>query len=252
MSMDKESQLLISHLSDLADETAFQYYCTFSDFLNLNEQSVFFENRDKFLHVSFEMSGGCECAERRMIKFFNDYCGELPYPIVCIKIQAVSEKFSDRFTHRDFLGAVLNLGISRSKIGDMIIEDNKAYMFVSEPISQYICDSLEKVKHTKVTAVLSEIPQAAVSPKFKTKQGTVSSIRIDSLISLAFNLSRTNAVRYIAQGLVFINGKLVTGNHTIPKNNDIISVRTLGRFKLETTDLKSKKDKFIVKIHVYI
>lgn len=249
--MDKDSQLLIRRLSDLANETLYHGYCTFSDFLNLNEQSVFFENKSKLPHVSYELYGGYEDSERRMIKFCQEYSTDTQFPIVCVKVQALSEKFSDHFSHRDFLGAVLNLGIDRNKTGDILIKDNIGYILTTDLMADFICDHLEKVKHTKVKACMTDIPEDVFLPHFKTKQGTVSSIRIDSLISLAFNLSRTSAVRYISQGLVFINGKQTLSNSTVPKNNDIISVRTLGRFKLETTDLKSKKDKFVVKIHIY-
>lgn len=249
--MDKESQLLISRLSDLANESLYHGYCTFSDFLNLNEQSVFLENRDQLPRVPYALYGGYESAERRMVKFYQDYCQDTPYPVVCVKIQALSEKFSDTFSHRDFLGAILNLGIDRSKTGDILIKDNAGYLLTTESMGRFICDNLEKVKHTKVRTTLTDIPEDIFVPNFKTKQGTVSSIRIDSLISLAFNLSRTSAVKYISQGLVFVNGRQITSNSAVPKDNDIISVRTMGRFKLETTDLKSKKDKFVVKVHIY-
>lgn len=249
--MDKDSQLFLRHLIDLANETAYHSYCTFSDFLNMNEQSLFFENKEMFLHVSYDLNGGYDDAERRMIKFYDNYCEATLYPIVCIKISAVSEKFSDRFTHRDFLGAVLNLGIDRSKTGDILIKNNIAYMIVYEEIAPFISENLTKVKHTNVNVCICQIPDTVGVPRFKTKQGTVTSIRIDSLVALAFNLSRTAAAKYISQGLVFINGRLVTSNSTVPKDNDIISVRTHGRFKLEVTDMRSKKEKYVVKIHVY-
>ena len=95
-------------------------------------------------------------------------------------------------------------------------------------------------------------PKTAIVPHFKTKQSTVTSVRLDSIIAAAFNLSRSAAVRYISSQAVFINGRLSESASAVPKNDDIISVRGLGRFKFEDTSLKSKKDKFVVKTHIYI
>ncbi len=254
--MDKSSQLLLRHLSDLADDAAYRGGCTFTDFLNLNEQTIFIENRADFSHVRCAFNGGYESAERRMIKFFSDSEGETecetPFPIQCVRIEAVSEKFSDQLTHRDFLGAVLNLGIDRGKTGDILVRDNTAYLLATETMAPFICENLEQVRHTRVRASLCALPQTVAEPAFRTKQGSVTSVRIDSLVALAFNLSRTSAARYISQGLVFINGRMVTSNSAVPRDGDVISVRTLGRFKLETTDRRSKKDKLIVRTHIYI
>lgn len=249
--MTKDEQLLINRILDLAGISENNGYCTFSDFLNLNEQTIFFDHKELFLGRSYEIFGGYDDAERRMIKFYQDYCVEEPYPIVCVKIEPVIGKFSDTLTHRDFLGAVLNLGVDRGKIGDILIHDNIGYMFCKESISEFLIENLVKIKHTKVRAKISQVPEIAYEPHFKTRQGTVTSIRVDSLLALAFNLSRSSAVKYISQGLVFINGRLVVSNSQVPKDGDIISVRKLGRFKLELTAIKSKKDKFVVKTHVY-
>lgn len=250
--MDKDEQLLLKRLSDLAHKAEQQYYCTFSEFLNMNEQDIFLKHKEDFAGVHYEMYGGYPDAERRMIAFYPDDYVKEKFPIDCLSVHPVNEKFSDHLTHRDFLGAILNLGIDRNRIGDLLIDQNSAYVFCICQISAYITEHLTKVKHTKITSALCDVPEIALSPKFRTKQGTVTSIRLDSVVALAFNLSRTTAAGYISAGLVFINGKLTESASAVPKSNDIISVRKLGRFKFENTALKSKKDKFVVKAHIYM
>lgn len=248
----REEQIFIEHLSDLASRSEQHGYSTFSDFLSLNEQSLFHENIVRFGDCSYSLFGGCVDAERQMIQFYPDYCEAAVFPIVCICIQPRSEKFSEQLSHRDFLGAILNLGIDRAKTGDIFIQDHTAYLFCRDSISEFICDHLETVRHTKVKAAVCDPPDTLLHPELKTRQGTVTSIRIDSIIALAFNLSRAQASRYISQKLVFINGRLSDSASRVPKDGDIISIRGLGRFKLELTPQKSRKDKYIIKTHIYV
>ena len=249
---DREDQLLTDRLLDLAAQSERYGMCTFSDFMNLNEQTVFYEHRDLFGGYLYRLYGGYKDAERQMLQFYQPYCSDEPYPIVCVRIAPVAEKFSEHLTHRDFLGAVLNLGIERSKTGDILIKEHTAYMFCKEAIAAFICEHLITVKHTKIRAEIVEVPEIALKPELKTKQGTVTSVRIDSVVALAFNLSRSQASKYISQKLVFINGRQAESNSRVPKDGDLISVRGIGRFRLELTELKSKKDKYVVKTHIYI
>ena len=249
----KEDQILLNHLQDLADTCETYGYCTFSDFLNLNEQTVFYENKALFYGYLYTLEGGYADSERKMIRFYPEYIPDAPFPISVVKIAPASEKFSEVLTHRDFLGAVLNLGIDRSKTGDILIDQHNGYLFCCQSIADYICSHLERIRHTKVSASLCEqLPQRILEPQYKTKQGSITSIRIDSILALAFNLSRSSAAKYISQKLVFINGRRVLSNSSIPNDGDIISVRGLGRFKLELTSQKSKKDKYIIKTHLYV
>lgn len=250
--MTREEQLLQRRLADLCRQAADNYYCTFSDFLNMNEQTLFYQYRDNFLSSDFELYGGYPDAERRMIQFCPHGFEKDIFPIACVCIRPVNLKFADKLTHRDFLGALLHMGIDRSKLGDILVDGLTAYVFAVPSIADYISGLLTKVKHTKVEAFLCDIPEAAITPHFKTKQSTVTSIRLDSIIAAAFNLSRALAVKYISSQSVFINGRLTESASAVPKDYDIISVRGLGRFKFENTSLKSKKDKFVVKTHIYI
>lgn len=251
--MLKEEQLLLSRLEDLARMAADNYDYTFSDFLNLNEQTVFYHAKEQFSFVKYAFYGGAEAAERKMLAFFSEaFDKPQKWPISCIRIAPAMMKFSDKLTHRDFLGAVLNLGIERSKLGDIIIRDNIGYLLCETVMAPYIAEMLTRIKHTSVQALICELPEEVALPSFKTKQGSVSSIRLDSVIALAFNLSRSSAVKYISSGLVFVNGRLTDANSYTLKNGDIISVRKLGKFKFENTSLKSKKEKYVVKVHVYI
>ena len=83
-------------------------------------------------------------------------------------------------------------------------------------------------------------------------KGTVASIRLDTLLALAWNASRSSLVKRIEEGQVFVNGKCVTSNGCHVKENDLISARGLGRFQYKGILSQTKKGRFLVEIEKYI
>ena len=90
-----------------------------------------------------------------------------------------------------------------------------------------------------------------VTPNFKEITGTISNIRLDSLIATAFQTARNSIINYIHEGKVFINGKLTTSNGAAVKAGDIISVRGKGRFVFEGVIKETKKGRNLIKINIY-
>lgn len=253
--MDKEEQLLIKRFADLAN-TAYQRGITiYSDFLNLNEQNIFYSIKHELPMIKYFTYGGYSDAERKILCFCGDDqhtdIEELSYPITCIRINPVNQKFSDALTHRDFLGAVLNLGIDRSKIGDILIEENVGYLFCNTTISNYILENLVKIKHTSITVTVIHKNDFLYTPKYKEMTGTVSSVRLDSILAVAFHESRSSLTGYINGGKVFVNSKVVLSNSYQLKENDVISVRGYGKFKYIGTSHTTKKGRYSVKILLY-
>ena len=93
-----------------------------------------------------------------------------------------------------------------------------------------------------------EIPE----PEFEIINGTCASVRLDALIGLAFQTSRSSMVSFIESGLVFVNGKLITSNGYEPKEGDIISVRSKGRFIYDGVSRQTKKGRLGVRIRKYV
>jgi RNA-binding protein YlmH len=255
MNADKDEQILRKRLKDLAETAYSRGICLFSDFLNLNEQNIFLSLKNELPRIKYFTYGGFQDAERKILCF----CGnetikdetEVDFPITCIKVEPLSQKFSDRLNHRDFLGAVLNLGLDRSKIGDILITDNEGYIFTLNPISGYITEQLVKVKHTMVSAHVIERTDFEYKPVFKEIVGTVSSVRLDSILAVAFNTSRSSLTGLIEGGKVFVGGKSVLSNSYTLKENDIVSVRGLGKFMFAGTSYQTKKGRYSVKVLLY-
>lgn len=235
---------------DLAQRSNERGYCVYSDFLGISEISEFFACR---FPVSVNLWGGYEGAERAVAcfgnrEYFND---NADYPIKCISILPVNQKFADDLTHRDFLGSLMGLGIRREVLGDIIISRNCGYLFCLDTIADYILENLNQVKHTTVECrITDEIPQNAL-PQPENIELIVSSERLDVIVSAVYNLSRSKVLPYFEHERVFINGKVENKPSAIAKINDKISVRGFGRFIYKGVLRHTKKDRLVISIDIF-
>ena len=260
--MEKEEILLRNRLIELSKIAYQKNIAMFSDFLNINEQNIFHQIPSKELYATARVFGGYQFAERQMVVFvpealfFDDK--DLSdntisiFPISSLKITPVTPKYAQTLTHRDYLGAILNLGIERSKVGDIVISDNLAYVYVSSKLKDYICSDFTSVKRTAITVAEISLAEMDYQPKYEEITSSVSSTRLDSMISSAFHLSRTKAIPYIELGKVYVNSKLVTSNGHKLKDNDVVSVRGVGKFLYCGIKNTSKKGRYMIEIHKYV
>lgn len=246
-----ESELLLSkRFLELGNMAYQRGIPLFSDFLNLNEQNILNQVLVKMPPICVKTVGGYNLAERKIAAFYPDENFEGFTPIVCLAIKPLNKKFSEELIHRDYLGVLVNLGIDRTVLGDIIVGEECAYVFCHEKISNFIISELNRIKHTAVMAEISQFDEAA-SIKTTEITGSVSSLRIDSVLSLVTNMSRSKAINYIEEAKVFVNGKLITTNSYNLKENDIISVRGIGKFQYKEISGVSKKGRSFVKILKY-
>lgn len=250
--MNKEEHFLKNRFLELANTAYERNIYTYTDFLNINEINILKSFIKELPPVNVTLSGGNPYAERQIVIFAptDIYYEENP-PITTIEIAPINSKYADNLSHRDFLGAILNLGITRSKIGDIFIKDNLAYLYCIDDISLYIIDNLKKIRHTLIKCKIFDY-NIQILPNLKEITGTIANIRLDSLIATAFGSSRSSIISFIEGGKVFINGKLVTSNGYAVKEKDIISVRGKGRFVYNGAKGITKKGRNIISISLYI
>ncbi len=236
---------------------------TFSDFLNLNEQNILHTLPKEDLHTSLFSFGGYALAERQMAAFIPDALylrygkrtlseDEIGYPFSVLSVTPLNRKFSEELSHRDYLGALLNLGIERSKLGDILITEDEAMVFVHNDMCDFISEELTRVRHTMVRVTRKERIGTDYRPDYEEIRGTVASVRLDSLLPLAFSSSRTKLSGLIEGAKVFVNGRLVTSNGYQVQEGDIISVRGMGKFRYEGAGQRTRKNRIYVVIHKYV
>lgn len=251
--MNKEETLLRKRLTELSRQAYHKDIVTFSDFLNLNELNILHTTPKDLFPARYETFGGYEMAERQMVAFLPDALYyEYHYPMQILKIRPANPRFAEELSHRDYLGSLMNLGVERCKMGDILLLENCAEVFVCQNIAEYLCQELTRIRHTVVQTQLVTPEEISYEPRFEEIKGTVSSIRLDSVLALAYPLSRSKMTSYIEAGRVFVNGKLITSNGYHLKEGDILSVRGLGRIRYEGMLSETKKKRCLISLRKYI
>jgi len=243
-----DNELIAKRFSELARKS--ENYFTFTDFLGLSEQSVL-RNTQKGGYTLFGGAPGCE---RVMARFGSpsELGYEEDFPIAIIEIAPKSEKFAEKLTHRDYLGAILNLGIERDILGDIVIRDTKAYLFIKSDMLDFVAGSLTRIRHTEV--MLKEASKIPDGELFKTKRIKIQANgeRADAVVAKVFSLSRDDSALLFKRGAVFVNGAECDSVSKTLKPEDIVSVRGHGRFIYRGYESLSRKGKLNIDIDVYV
>ena len=250
--MERE-ELFCRRMEELADAAYSRGIVTFSDFLDLYELHMIHGIDWRGHGVTVAHSGGYDSAERQIAAFLPDaLLFEWQYPWKCLKVLPAAPKFAETLTHRDYLGSILGLGIERCKIGDILVKGNEACFFCQERMADFLLQELRTVRHTSVTVEACDFQEQGVRPEEEEITGTVASVRLDSVISLAFSISRSSTAPLIEGGKVFVNGKLITSNGYHLNEGDLISVRGQGKFRYGSMMNQTKKGRKLINLFRYI
>lgn len=250
---EKEQQKLKNRLHELAERSFSQGIYTFTGFLGLGEQDVFWQEEPKLRYAGYTLYGGCEGADRVMVRFGNaeELGYEVPFPIVCIHVAPVQQKFADDLSHRDFLGALMNLGIERSTVGDIRAGEKQAYLFCQDSMAEFICGNLEQVRHTHVRCAVTEDIESLQreEPLIVTVQ--VQSLRVDAVLAKVYNMSREKSLELFRAGKVYVNGRLCENNSRLLGPEETVNARGFGKFVLREEVRETRKGKLSIEAAVY-
>ena len=199
--------------------------------------------------------GGYADAERRMLVYLPEYWDESWFdtedaPFVCLRASFYE---GDMLSHRDFLGALMGAGIGRETVGDICVGQSSCDFFVTKEIAPYILQNFLSAGRTRLR--LAKIPLAEVSvPKPETKEirDTLASLRLDSVISAGFRIGRSLAAQHVTAGKAAIDGLPCEKPDKPVSEGCKISVRGLGKIKLDTVNGQTKKGRISVIIKRYI
>ncbi|MCL2057211.1 MAG: YlmH/Sll1252 family protein [Oscillospiraceae bacterium] len=195
--------------------------------------------------------GGYEDAARKMCGFFTDF--EKPahgaFPIAGITVAYPGDI---KLSHRDFLGTLLGLGIKRGTVGDILAEDGRCAVFVTEVVSPVIMQELVTVGGAAVSCSRGIDTSALPQPRFKDISGTVGSLRMDSLVRLLTGYAREKSAAMIRSGLVKRNDNTVLSVSEGFGAGDTISVRGFGKYIIDGTGGPTKKGRLTVRARKYI
>lgn len=252
--MNQEDELLKKRFAELAKRSYQNNMYTFTGFLNVNEQALFYEMERELVFAAPTLFGGTDNCERKMLRFGSEelFGYEEEFPICCVIVRPLMKKFADDLSHRDFLGSLMNLGIERSVLGDIFVKDKEAYIICEAAMAEYIAENLSRVKHTSMLCTVSETMPEEILPQLSPVELIVSSDRADGVIAKAYSLSRSQCVELFRAKRIFVNGRQYENNSGTLKAGDIVSVRGFGKFVFDGIIHETKKGRYKVQIQKYI
>ncbi|MGX8774143.1 MAG: YlmH/Sll1252 family protein [Bacillota bacterium] len=252
-------ELLIARLEDLIQRAADNYMLTAGDFLDMHQRKIAEDYcKSRKLPVRYVFYGGYDDAERRMPVFLPDYAREEELADLLRVIRVTVPKGSRTLTHRDYLGSLLGLGLDREVTGDILVRqpDEKtgggADIIVETGVAEFIEMNYDKAGRANLAVetlpmdMLDEGTQNIVQ-----KRDTVASLRLDSIVSSAFALSRAKAAEAIRRGIVSVNSVEALKIDQEVGEGDRIVLRGKGKAVLAETGGRSRKDRIMVTFNIY-
>lgn len=279
-----ENNLFLKNIEEKYERFLDYYTIMNSDFLTMEQQSMLSGFLRTHRREGVFFYGGFAEAERRQVVFLPDYTGvaekvcELPpnenekendfancrilteyfeqNPENCpIRLLDVVIPPAEHKTlgHRDYLGALVGEGIKREKVGDILVHEKGAQIIVASELADYLAENFRQVGSVNVLVKKSQISALnstgirTISLKF-----TVSSPRIDTIVSGVFGISRKDAVSVISHGKVFVSGREINKPDFALKGGEKIVLRGKGKAIYNGVTGTSKKGKLYIDVEKYI
>lgn len=233
--MEKE-QLVIAKVSDKIRKYEKTGIICATNFLDPSEIIEIKNMVNKLPNCFF---GGFDDAERKILLIGTDEIAVAMEYVDILRIES-----NERLSHRNILGSILGLGVNREVIGDIILNENIANVFVIKEISKYILENLDKVGKDKIKICKSTY-ENMIEPENHAKEikTTVASLRLDAIISATLGVARELASKMIQNQKVRLNYKLIENTSKQIKIGDIISVRGYGRIELVNVLGETRKER---------
>ncbi len=246
-----EDKILLARLSDMIDAGS-RGGIKYLGFVDERQRAVAGQYLKSFTYINYMFYGGFEHADRVLISVSADYIevglDDFPISPVTFKFKSMARKL----THRDFLGALMSMGIKREVIGDIVVSDNFAVVFLRSEIADSICRDVLKVGAVGVRGEVGLTVELPNTAEFKEFSGTIASLRFDCVVSQLCGISRSKAATMIVGGICAIDHLVCVDTSKQIKQSQVITVRGVGKFVISECDGLTKKGRVKLSYKKYI
>lgn len=256
---EKQDKLLVSQILDRVNLSNKRNKIEDTDFLDSRQIQIAIEVL-KFANVTnYILNGGFEESERKILmiypeKFNSEIVNKNIGNFIKIIRILLPEDLYEKYTHKDYLGGIIKLGVEREKIGDILVTSNGADIILKKETIEFLEQNLSSLKRFGKSKIETEEIQnlRKVEVKKEEFQILASSLRLDNILSEIIRTSRNKAVDYIENERVFVNYKCETKKTKIINSGDVISVRGKGRFVIREFISKTKSGRDVIIVEKYI
>lgn len=171
-------------------------------------------------------------------------------------LTAIEGKFpaDAALTHRDILGSLMGLGLTRELLGDILFpKPGLCQVVVLREAAPILLSQWEGAGRYKVS--LSEIPTDQLTPapaQVKTIRDTVATPRLDAVVAAGFSLSRGKAAALISAGKVALNHRECLKADRAVAEGDVLTCRGLGKCVVKEVPGQSRKGRTMLVIERYL
>lgn len=254
-----EDRILLSQVLDKIEIAEKRNQIQYTDFLDMYQVALVKKFLNKNQLQNYILYGGFEDAERKIAIFYSDnYDKEIVEKdyqkmLKVIGVQLGKDEIG-KYTHRNYLGGIIKLGMKREKVGDILVADDGADIIVKEETAKILSKDLEtltRFQNSKIDVIdLSDLR----TPEIKVEEIDiiVPSLRLDNIASDLARTSRSKIVQVMAQERVFINGQCETKPSKAVKMGDVITIRGKGRFVVKEIKANTRSGRMVVSIDKYV
>ena len=252
LKLSREEEIFASKIEDLFRFTENKNISKFSHFLDERQQKICKAVANDFggSH-DYYFNGGYDGAGRKMLCVLADYDSREYLKVPIESLTFVFRK-QDKLTHRDFLGSLIALRVKREFIGDILVSEGKAVVFTTETMLNVILTEITKIGKVGVELLRGHDDLSEFEQKFEKISGTVSSMRLDCVLSMVANVGREKATQIIRTGYVSVNHVPCTDRSVNLYQEDILSIKGFGRVKISEIGNRTKKDRIHLECSKYL
>lgn len=256
---NEEDKLLVSKMLDKIELCSKRNKIQSTDFLDARQKLLLEKILKSNKIENYSIFGGFEEAERTAIIFYpekwNKEIVEKNYPSVMQVIEILlPNDLKGKYTHRDYLGGLMKLGLRREKIGDIVVWEEGAHIIALNEIVPFLeqhLSTLTRFQKSQIsTKGISEIHKCIINKE--EIEIIVSSTRLDNIVSELCKTSRTKAEEIIKAERVFVNYEIVTKDSKTINVGDKITIRGKGKFEIIEQVGNTKKGRYILRVEKYI
>lgn len=255
---NKEEKIILAKLNDKIRLCKTKNKLVNTEFLNMYQENIIRKELERIKAKNYILTGGYSEAESKILIMYPEKITEeiakenITNIIKVIKIQLPNEQ-KGKYQHRDYLGTIMQFGLERERIGDIIVYEDEAYVIVLSENAQYIKDSLQTTKKFKKSKIeiIDIVEMKVKKPEFEEIKISVSSQRLDNFISEICKISRSETTRLIESELVSINCKIETKQTKTVETGDVLIIRGKGKFIVSDFLDINRKGKQVVIVKKY-
>lgn len=245
----KDEQPFIEQVSGWMIDVEDRYTPKLTDFLDPRQRFIV-KSVLGSSDIQMAASGLFDDAERQRVLLYPSYY-ELQKEDFQIKVFEL--KYPTKFVtlqHPEVLGSMMAVGLDRSKFGDIRIDGQRIQIAVADEVSAYLQANFTSASKVKVhlDELTGEEDFITVKEEWSEESHTVSSLRLDTVMSSVYNISRQKASALISGGKVKVNWTVQEQPSFELHESDLLSSRGLGRVKVLMIEGRTKKDKIRLQI----